>query len=42
MDEAEIDPARSLWLMVFRERPGSAVLTQGWAQVAVALERMSA
>ena len=42
MDEAETDPARNLRLMTFRERVGSTKLAQGRAQVAVALERLSA
>ena len=42
MFEAETDPARNLRLMTFRERIGPAVLAQGRAQVAVALERVSA
>ena len=42
MYEAETDPARNLRLMTFRERIGPAELAQGQAQVAVALERLSA
>ena len=42
MDETETDPARNLRLMTFRERVGPAELAQGRAQVAVALERLSA
>ena len=42
MFEAETDPARNLRLMTFRERIGPAVLAQGRAQVAVALEGLSA
>ena len=42
MYEAETDPARNLRLMTFRERVGPAELAQGRAQVAVALERLSA
>jgi hypothetical protein len=42
MYEAEADPKRNLLLMTFRERVGPAVLAQGRAQMAVALERLSA
>jgi len=42
MFEAETGPKRNLLLMTFRERIGPAVLAQGRAQVAVALERLSA
>ena len=42
MDEAETDPAHNLRLMTFRERVGPAELAQGRAQIAVALERLSA
>ena len=42
MFEAETDPARNLRLMTFRERVRPAELAQGRAQVAVALERLSA
>jgi hypothetical protein len=42
MFETETDPARNLLLMTFRERVGPAELAQGRAQVAVALERLSA
>jgi hypothetical protein len=42
MYEAETDPARNLRLMTFRERIGPTKLAQGRAQVAVALERLSA
>jgi hypothetical protein len=42
MFEAETDPKRTLRLMTSRERVGSAKLAQGRAQVAVALERLSA
>jgi hypothetical protein len=42
MFEAETDPVRNLRLMTFRERIGRAELAQGRAQVAVALERLSA
>jgi hypothetical protein len=42
MFEAETDPARNLRLMTFRERIGPAELAQGRAQVAVALEKLSA
>ena len=42
MFETETDPARNLRLMTFRERVGPAKLAQGRAQVAVALERLSA
>jgi hypothetical protein len=42
MDEAETDPARKLRLMTFRKRVRSAEPAQGRAQVAVALERLSA
>ena len=42
MFKAETDPARNLRLMTFRERVGPAKLAQGRAQMAVALERLSA
>jgi hypothetical protein len=42
MDEAETDLARNLRLMTFRERIGPAVLAPGRAEMAVALERLSA
>jgi hypothetical protein len=42
MFKAETDPARNLRLMTFRERVGPVKLAQGRAQVAVALERLSA
>lgn len=42
MFEAEADPAHNLLLMTFRERVRPAKLAQGRAQVAVALERLSA
>jgi hypothetical protein len=42
MYEAEADPKRNLLLMTFRERIGPAKLAQSWAQVTVALERLSA
>jgi hypothetical protein len=42
MDEVETDPARDLLLMTFREHVGPAELAQGRAQVAVAVERLSA
>ena len=42
MFEAETDPKRTLRLMTFRERIGPAELAQGRAQVAMALERLSA
>jgi hypothetical protein len=42
MYEAETDPARNLRLMMFRERVGPEKLAQGRAQMAVALERLSA
>jgi hypothetical protein len=42
MFEAETDPKRNLRLMTFRERIGPAELAQGRAQVAMALERLSA
>ena len=42
MYEAEADPTRNLRLMTFRERVRPAELAQGRAQVAVALERLSA
>lgn len=42
MYEAETDLARNLRLMTFRERIGRAELAQGHAQVAMALERLSA
>jgi hypothetical protein len=41
MFEAETDPARKLRLMTFPERIGPAKLAPGWAQVTVALERLS-
>jgi hypothetical protein len=42
MYEAETNPARNLLLMTFRERIGPAILAQGRAQAAVALEGLSA
>ena len=42
MYEADTDPKRNLLLMTFREHVGPAELAQGRAQVAVALERLSA
>jgi hypothetical protein len=42
MFEPETDPKRNLRLMTFRERIGPAKLAQGRAQVAVALEKLSA
>ena len=42
MYTAETDPKRNLRLMTFRERLGPAELAQGRAQVAVALEKLSA
>jgi hypothetical protein len=42
MYEAKTDPKCNLRLMTFRERIGPAELAQGRAQVAVALERLSA
>jgi hypothetical protein len=42
MFEVETDLARKLRLMTFRERVGPAELAPGRAQVAVALERLSA
>jgi hypothetical protein len=42
MYEAETGPKRNLRLMTFRERIRPAKLAQGRAQVAVALEKLSA
>jgi hypothetical protein len=42
MYKAETDPKRNLLLMTFRERVGPAELAPGRAQMAMALERLSA
>ena len=42
MYEMETDPKHNLRLMTFRECVGPAKLAQGRAQMAVALERLSA
>jgi hypothetical protein len=42
MYKAETDPKRNLRLITFRERVRPAKLAQGRAQMAVALERLSA